>query len=277
MENGIEDGRNQAIADAALTAKRDYDIFADPYETQHNHVFDLVTRALGQKEGDQWEFNINQNINAVFVSNVGRAYEFSEFEVGHPDGTVEIVNAYIGQEKEIAARTPEDDQAVSGDNLRGTENMLNGIRDPSNTVYIPAHDTELVEHRDGNKEGSYDQLRVLAGMLVREGGIGAQPQNKDIAFIPSNLLIADTNKEVDEVYETKYEQGDTALVDEISRLYLDNFEDTDTAVRYSITEIGEGANEPEEDRVHSTAEDGQYRVEMWTDPDFNINQEIADA
>jgi hypothetical protein len=260
LEQGMnEGGRNEAISQGILEAANQYTPQAgDNYEDIHQHVLSALHHTLQDEQYD-WNINIKSNINAVLTPS--GLYPYTEIEVQQNDGTTDIINAYIGQNEEHAARTPSDDEAVSGDNLSGTTDILNGIRDGQNYAHIPSHDTEAFDDYiddGGDEERTYDQLRVISGMQIREGSYTNQDDH--IAYTPDNLIVADDIEDVRRINETKYENGDTSLVDELNDKYMDEYEDTDTAVRWTSTETEDG-----------------YEVEMWEDPDFNLDEEIAEA
>jgi hypothetical protein len=266
LEQGMsEGGRNEAISQGILEAAEQYTPqTGDTYEDIHRHTLSALHQTL-QDENNNWDITIKSNINAVITDETRLPY--TEIEVEQENGETDIVNAYIGREKGIkgrqhAARTPSDDQAVTGDDLSGTEDILNGIRDGENPTFFPSHDVgdaQILGEAGADEERIYDQMRVLSGMQIREGSYTPLPENGDISYQPDNLLVAQTNQDIERINQTKYENGDTSLVDALNDKYMDQYEDTEHAVRWTSTETEDG-----------------YEVEMWEDPDFSYEEEIAE-
>lgn len=205
LEGGIEQGRDQAIANALETASQQYDN-SESYEDRHRTILSATHQAIQQKTGSEWDFNIFSNIN--YTQTVGDTLQYSEIKVetgetedGHKEYS--IINAALSPGMNHATHTPGEDGGDEVDYKRTMEE----VRHSSVDAVLPPHDTEAIQARidRGAAESWFPGYAELMGYQLFAGG---HSTDDGAEYRPDQMLVPANQETHETIDEIGYEQGD---------------------------------------------------------------------
>jgi len=274
LEQGFQNGgRNQAIAAGLETASQEYQSVGDEtYWNRHQHIMSALHQTLEQKEGEQWDFEVLSNLN--YTQTVGDTIQYSEIKVATGETTENgndeyaIINGALSEHMNHATHTPGEEKGS------GYKRTMWGVRDSSNDVDLPPHDTEAIQNRvdRGAGESTFYGAASLMGYQLFTGGHSV---DADIDYRPDEMLVPATQDIHEKIDEIGYEQGDELGRDGEAPLATHGRMDLQLAVNERY--INEGYDEVDNpvviDNLQET-EDG-WDFELREEPDWTPEQGYA--
>lgn len=252
LETGmVSGGRNQAVANALETASQEYQPSAD-YEDRHTHMLSAIHQVLEQKNGDEWDFEIDSRLDATPSQEGWMKYSRVDVETDQEftdNGNKKYYTIRAALTEKRNHTTHIKGQNASPNNT--TKRILQQISNPETNAFISLLDLEginsgIKEH-EWDKDTTYDQTCMNAALLLGSGiEIGAYEEN--VIGLDYKLFAEDgREEEILGVIDEYEEQGDITLRNRIREEYFNNGHDEYEASEYDISADGSVSMEKLED------------------------------
>ena len=276
LEEGFEQGgRFEAVKSGLETASKLYSggNHEEGYWNRHRHIMSALHQTLEQKDGEEWDFEIFSNLN--YTQTVGTTIQYSEIKVATGETTENgndeyaIINGALSEDMNHATHIPGEEKGS------GYKRTMWGVRDSSNHVDLPPHDTEAIQNRLDSLGSDATPQRAEGSWASAMGYqlfTGSHEVNTGFEYQPDEMLVPATQDIHDKIDEIGYEQGDELGRDGEAPLATHGRMDLQLAVneKYMNEGYDEVANPVVIDNLQET-EDG-WDFELREEPDWNWEQ-----
>jgi hypothetical protein len=251
LETGMASGgRNQAVANALETASQEYQPSED-YEDRHTHMLSAIHQVLEQKDGDEWDFEIDSRLDAT-PSQEGWM-KYSRVDVETEDEFTDNGNKKYHTIRAALTEKRNHTTHIKGQNAspnNTTKRLLQQISNPESSFRSlfdkDALDNEIQEW-EWDEKRTYDQVGMNAGILIG-GGIEIDDY-EDNVIGPEYVLFAEDGRENEilNIIDEYEEQGDMTLRNRMREEYFNNGYNKNEVTEYNITADGSVSMEELED------------------------------
>jgi hypothetical protein len=252
LETGMASGgRNQAVANALETASQEYDP-SGTYEDRHTHMLSAIHQVLEQKDGDQWDFEIDSRLDATPSQEGWMKYSRVDVETDQEftdngNKKYHTIRAALTDKRNHTTHV----KGRSADPNNTTKRLLQQISNPETNAFISLLDLEginsgIKEH-GWDEDITYDQTCMSSALLLGCGiEIGAYEEN--VIGHDYKLFAEDgREEEILGVIDEYEEQGDMTLRNRFREEYFNNGHDEYEASEYDISADGSVSMEELED------------------------------
>jgi hypothetical protein len=243
LETGMASGgRNQAVANALETASQEYQPSED-YEDRHTHMLSAIHQVLEQKDGDEWDFEIDSRLDATPSQEGWMKYSRVDVETENEftdkgNKKYQTIRAALTEKRNHTTNII--GQNASTNNT--TKRLLQQISNPETVAARSLVDDDAfdnaIEEYGWNSEASYDAISMSLGVLI--GGKIEIDEYEANEIVSEYLLIAEdgNEEEILDIVDEYEESGDMTLRNRLREEYFNNDHDQYPASEVDIEEDG---------------------------------------